>query len=309
MTIEELASACEDDSTINEIIRVCEARQVKHLSRIADDICAREGVRLVLLAGASAAGKTTTAKRLCTQLRVNGRESVLLSTDDYFVDSARTPRNEKGERDYEHVECVDIPRFVSDIGALVRGEKIAERRFDFQRHRGFDGRRELRLPADGIVVVEGIHALNPRLTEGLEDAVRYRVYVEPKTQLTVFALSQLPVQAGRFVRRIVRDFHFRKIPPLMTFQMWPNVLDGEQKWIAPFRPLADAEFDTGLEYELVVLKPYVEWPLRKINAELGGHPNIAKLLSVLEMLPIVSPNAVPGDSILRETIGGSQLEY
>lgn len=308
MTIEELTATCHD-GTIDEVIRVAEARQVKALGRIADEVCARPGVRLVLLAGASAAGKTTTAKRICTQLRVNGASATLLSTDDYFVGDDQTPRNEKGELDYEHVDCVDIPRFVADLNALIRGETIRERRFDFVKHEGYDSERTLTLPANGYVVVEGIHALNPRLTEGVADATKFRVFAEPKTQLTVFALSKLPSTAGRFMRRLVRDFHYRKLEPRRTFEMWPNVLAGEQKWIEPFRPLADAQFDTGLVYEPLVLKPFVEWPLRKLNEDLGGHPNITALIELLAVMPTVSPNAVPGDSILRETIGGSQLEY
>lgn len=308
MTIEELVEACQD-GTIDEMIRVCELRQVKALGRIADTICAKSGVRLVLLAGASAAGKTTTAKRLCTQLRVNDATATLLSTDDYFVGDDETPRNEKGELDYEHVDCVDIPRFVRDMNALIRGETIHERKFDFVKHEGYDSVKTLSVRPGGYIVVEGIHALNPRLTEGVDEAAKFRMFIEPKTQLTVFALSQLPTTAGRFMRRLVRDFHFRKMAPMRTFKMWPNVLAGEKKWIEPFRQYADAEFDSGLAYEPAVLKPYVEWPLRKLNDELGGNPNIGKLIALLEVLPTVSPNAVPGNSILRETIGGSQLEY
>jgi len=308
MTIEELVTACRD-GTIDEVIRVAEARQVKALGKIADMICARPGVRFVLLAGASAAGKTTTAKRLCTQLRVNGKEAVLLSTDDYFVNQDKTPRTADGKPDFEHVESVDIARFVADLSALARGETICARRFDFEKHRGYDSKAKLSVPPDGYVVIEGIHALNPRLTEGIGEPKKFRVFVEPKTQPTIFALTVLPPAHGRFLRRLVRDYNFRKMTPLKTYEMWPNVLAGEDRWINPFRPFADVEFDSGLGYELLVLKPYVEWPLRKLNEEVKGNPVIAQVIEILENLPTVSPNAVPGDSILRETIGGSQLEY
>ena len=308
MTIEELRTACED-GTIDEVIRVAEARQVKALSRIADDICGRKGVRLILLAGASAAGKTTTAKRLCTQLRVNDAAAVLLSTDDYFVGDDVTPRTASGELDYEHVDCVDIARLVADVNALMRGETIQARRFDFVRHEGYDSDVTMTLPAGGYIVIEGIHALNPRLTEGVADETKYRVFVEPKTQLVVFATTKMRPEHGRFLRRLVRDGQFRRMDPLVTYRMWPNVLAGEERWINPFRPLVDAEFDSGLGYELTVLKPYVAGQLQLLDRKLGGDDKIRRYIELFEVLPIVSPNAVPGDSILRETIGGSQLEY
>ena len=190
VTIEGL-NALVESGGIDEYIRVCEARQVKALSKIADDITSRPGVRLALLAGASSAGKTTTAKRLCTQLRVDDREAMLLSTDDYFVGNSRNPRDENGEFDYECVECVDMPRLAADLNALMRGEAVHMRRFDFVAHEGFDEETTTSLPVGGIVVLEGIHALNPILTEHVADDCKYRLFIEPKTQLTVFANTRL----------------------------------------------------------------------------------------------------------------------
>ena len=308
MTLEELNAAVEDGS-INEIARVAETRQVKRLGKIADDICSHPEKRLVLLAGASSAGKTTTSMRLCTQLRVNERKALHLSTDDYFVNDDVNPRDENGNLDYEHVECVDIRRLVSDMNALVRGEEIMERKYDFVRHEGYDSGKTLFIPQDGIVVLEGIHALNPRLTEGIEDAVKYRLFIEPRPDLDLFAGIMPKSSDARLLRRLVRDNHFRKMSPAVTFKMWPNVLAGEEKWINPFRSLADAEFDSYLCYELAVLKFYVGGLLARAQRELGDLPAIMNMIRLIAPVTPVGADIVPGNSILRETIGGSQLDY
>lgn len=307
MKVEELNEAIESGA-IGELIHVVEARQRKVLSKIADAICARDGVRLVLVCGGSAAGKTTTAKRLVTQLKVNDRFALHLSTDDYFVGDDRTPRDANGELDYEHVECVDIPRLVSDLNALFCGEAIPVRRFDFTTHQPQITEKWLTLPSDGFVVLEGIHALNPRLTAGVDESAKYRVLIEPHPSLEV-GNKVLTPQEARFLRRMVRDNQFRKMPPMTTVNLWPKVLDGETKWIEPFRGVADALFDSYLVYELAALKPYVGGLLEKARHELGDRPEIASMIELLAKVEIAPNNLVPGDSILRETIGGSQLEY
>ena len=308
MCIDEL-NALAESGGMSEFIRVCEARQCKALSRIADDITSRPGVRLVLLAGASSAGKTTTAKRLCTQLRVNGAEAMHFSTDDYFVGDARNPRDENGELDYETVEAVDMPRLAADLNALMEGGEIHARRFDFVRHEGFDEEGTTSVPACGYIVLEGIHALNPRLTAEVPDMCKYRVFVEPKTQPEIFFHTRLPSADARLLRRLVRDNQFRKMSPLDTFRLWPKVLEGEAKWISPFRGNADAEFDSALEYELCVLKSYVAGLLEIVKQKRPEERKAAFLSELLSMVAAVPPVAVPGDSILRETIGSSQLEY
>jgi len=308
MSIEELNEMVENGE-INEFVRVCEARQRKAISRIADVLAARQGVRVVLVAGASSAGKTTTAKRLCTQLRVNELVAMHCSTDDYFVGDSRNPRGPDGEPDYETVEALDIPRLAQDVNALLAGEAVRLRRFDFLRHEGYDAQKPTRLAPGGCLVIEGIHALNPRLTEGIPDETKYRIFVEPKTQLEVFAKTTFDVGYARLLRRLVRDNQFRKLSPIETFRMWPKVLAGEAKWINPFRACADVEFDSALAYELGVLKFYAAGLL-----SLALHKDPSNLLAdhlsgVLEFVLPISPAIVPGDSILRETIGSSQLEY
>lgn len=308
MTIEELNDAIRTGE-IGEIIRVAESRQRKRLSKIADRVCELPEVRLILLAGASAAGKTTTAKRLATQLRVNERTVLSLSTDDYFVGDDLTPRDEHGEFDYEHVDCVDIPALARDLNALFSGETISERRFDFVHHRPYKADRSLTLPANGYVILEGIHALNPRLTAEVPEMRKFRMYVNPEPSLEVFFDLKQTSASARFLRRMVRDNTFRKLDPATTVKLWPKVLSGERKWIEPFVAETDATFDSYLVYELSVLKPYVGGLLEKARRSLGEKPEIMKMIGLLELVEPVSPTLVPGDSILRETIGGSQLEY
>ncbi len=308
MTVEELNEAAAE-GTIDEVIRVAEARQVKALSKIADTICERDDTRLVLVSGGSAAGKTTTAKRLCTQLRVDDRVAMHLSTDDYFVGDARNPRDENGNFDYEHVDCVDIEPLANDLNALFRGETIMRRTFDFVNHKPAYSGEFVSLPKGGIIVLEGIHALNPRLSEHVDEAAGYRVFVDPKPSLDVFAGITPSSADSRFLRRLVRDNQFRKLSPAVTLELWPKVLDGESKWIEPFRGNADATFDSYLVYELAVLKPYVGGLLARARLEVGETRQIMNMVRLISAVDAVSPNAVPGDSILRETIGGSQLEY
>ena len=308
MTLEELNEAVLG-GTVKDIIRVSEARQCKMLSKMADDICSREGARIVLLAGGSSAGKTTTAKRLATQIMVNNRAVVHLSTDDYFVGDARNPRDENGELDYEHVECVDIKKLADDVNALMRGESVRERRFDFVRHEPYELERTFSLQEDGFVIIEGIHALNPRLTEGIPDDAKFRVFVEPRPTLDVFAGIVPKSTDVRFLRRMVRDNQFRKMNPATTVGIWPKVLAGEDKWINPFRENADATFDSYLEYEIAVLKPYVGGLLERARLELGPIPLVVNMIRLMALVVATFPDAVPGDSIIRETIGGSQLEY
>ena len=308
MTIDELNAAV-DSGEIDEIIRVCEARQCKELSKIADTITLKPGVRLVQLAGGSSAGKTTTAKRLCTQLRVNGRVAMHMSTDDYFVGDARNPRDENGEFDYETIECVDMPRLAQDLNALLAGETIRPRRFDFIRHEGYDPDFTVSLPPGGMIVLEGIHALNPRLMAAVADNCKFRLFIDPVSQPIVFAFTRLSATDARLLRRLVRDNQFRKMDPMTTFSMWPKVLAGEEKWIKPFRPLADAEFDSALAYEPAVLKPFAQGLLARVRLRGIDDPKVEFLMEFLESVHPTDPTKVPGDSILRETIGGSQLEY
>ena len=308
MTVEELNEIVRSDG-FGEFIRVSEARQVKALSRLADGIVAREGTRLVLVSGASSAGKTTTAMRLATQLRVEGCEAVNLSTDDYFVGDARNPRDENGELDYETVEAVDRVRLARDLAGLLEGREVRLRKFDFARHEGRDAEKTTRLKKGAVVVLEGIHALNPLLTENLHGVGAWRLFVEPKPALELFEGLGLASSQARFFRRLVRDRSFRGLDPRETFRLWPKVCEGERKWIRPFAPSADAVFDSYLPYEAAVLKNYVYGLLTRLRLEEPSLPGLGAACEFFEAVAAAPDGCVPGDSILRETIGGSQLEY
>ena len=286
-------------------VRTVEALQTKELAGIADQIAARKpSARLVLLAGPSSAGKTTTAHRLCTQLRVNGMRPVLLSTDDYFVGDARNPRDADGNLDYETVEAVD-----ADLNALLAGRPVRLRKFDFLRHDGFDAAEETQLDASGVVVLEGIHALNPRLTRGVADELKFRIYLNALTQLVLDSCNRLSATDTRLLRRLVRDYNFRGCSPLKTFALWPNVVAGERKWIYPYQGRADAVFNSSLDYELAVLKSYAALLLNQVKPWDAAFLEARRLSGILHNVTHAKADVVPGDSILRETIGGSQLSY
>jgi uridine kinase len=294
----------------NELVRICETMHAKELSRIADEITASSpAVRLVLVSGPSSAGKTTTSTRICTQLRVNGLKPLLLSTDSYFVGDKRNPRDEDGNLDYETIEAVDRVRLSKDLNALFSGEGVHMRRFNFIEHEGYDDKEKTFLPPDGVVVIEGIHALNPLLIEDLGDYPVYRLYLNALTQLVVDSCNRIPTSDTRLLRRLVRDAGFRGMSPLDTFRLWPKVLEGERKWIYPFQHLADAVFNSALDYEFAVLKPYALELLNQVKPWDKEFITARRLSGLLHNFSIASSDAVPGDSILRETIGDSQLEY
>ena len=290
-------------------VRTVEAMQTKDLAQIADKIAARGEVRLVLLAGPSSAGKTTTAHRLCTQLRVVGLRPLLLSTDDYFVGDARNPRDAEGNLDYETVKAVDDVRLAADLEELFAGKTVHLRKFDFLKHDGYDAKETTRLPSDGVVVLEGIHALNPSLTAALPDNVKFRVYLNALTQLVVDSCNRISTTDTRLLRRLVRDFHFRGMSPIDTFRLWPNVVAGERKWIYPYQAKADAVFNSALDYELAVLKPFANELLNQVKPWDAAFAEARRLSGILHNVSPAPADCVPGDSILRETIGGSQLTY
>ena len=204
---------------------------------------------------------------------------------------------------------MDIRRLASDINALMRGEPVPRRRFDFVKHEPRYTDEYVTLPESGMIVLEGIHALNPRLTEGIDDEMKFRVFIEPLPQLDVFG-GFVPTSAdARFLRRMVRDNQFRKRNPADTVRLWSKVRAGEAKWIEPFRGNADAAFNSYLVYELAALKFFAGGLLERCRLELGDHRLVMNMLALLKTVNPISPESIPGDSILRETIGGSQLEY
>ena len=295
-----------------ELVARSEWLHSSRIARIAELVASRvPAVRLVLEAGPSAAGKTTTAIRLCKALKKNGLTAMRISTDDYFVGDARNPRDAEGNLDYEHIDAVDRVRLAADLLKIFAGEPLHRRKFDFVRHEGFDEPVIFEPPPNVVVVLEGIHALNPMLTEGVGDELKYRVYVNTLTQLVADSGGWLYYEDVRLMRRIVRDKTYRDMSPETTIRMWEKVSAGEMRWINPYRGFADSVFNTTLDYELAVLKPILE-PVMKAVPYLGGHESmeIRRLLAVLEtILPVEDLSVIPGDSILRESIGGSEFDY
>ena len=298
----------------SDLIRIAEALQEKKIVRIAEEIEKRHSdrenpVQLVLITGPSSSGKSTFCKRLSTQLKACGLHPVSFSTDDYFVNRVDTPLLPDGSYDFDNFETVDYRCLQSDLLKLLGGEEVDVPQYNFVTgEKEYHGKKK-KLGERSVVLLEGIHALNPRLTAGVDDACKFRLFIEPMTQPEVFATTRLPSTDARLLRRIVRDNQFRKMDPAETFRMWPKVLAGEEKWINPFRGEADAEFDSALPYELAVLKPYVSGLLVRVLKKDPSNLKAQALAELLELVCATDPVKVPGDSILRETIGCSQLDY
>ena len=295
---------------IRDFIKITEALHEKKIAQIADQITARrEHVRWVLIAGPSSSGKTTFAKRLVVQLQVNGLRPLALSTDDYFVEREHTPLDADGHPDFEHLEAIDLPFLQEQLGRLDRGEEVEPPRFNFESgKREFRGRR-LQLEEGQLVVIEGTHALNPRLTAAIPVEHKFRVYVSALTQLNLDNNTRISTTDNRLVRRLVRDRNFRGHSALDTLQMWPSVQRGERRWIFPFQVAVDAAFNSALDYELAVLKFSVEPQLASVKP---SHPEYAEARRLQEFLSCflgITDQLVPATSILREFIGRSSFRY
>jgi len=299
-----------NERKIGDFIMTAEALHEKKLARIAAEIAARhERIKVVLIAGPSSSGKTTFAKRLTTHLTVNGLRPVTLSTDDYFVGADRNPRDAAGNPDYEHLEAVDLPLFNRQLLALINGEEVALVRFDFAAKSRQERGERLRISADQIIIIEGLHGLNPRLTAMVPADRKFKIYVSALTQLSIDANNRISTTDNRLMRRIVRDHHFRGHSPLQTLRLWPSVRQGEERWVFPFQREADATFNSALDYELAVLKPIVEPLLTQVKPFDPEYAEARRLSEFLLNFLGASERFVPGNSILREYIGRSYYHY
>ncbi|HAS83673.1 MAG TPA: hypothetical protein DCS43_13630 [Verrucomicrobia bacterium] len=298
------------DRKVEGFIHTAEALHEKKLGRIADLIASRrQSVRIVLIAGPSSAGKTTFAKRLATHLCVNGIQPVTLATDDYFVGDDRNPVDAEGKPDFEHINAVDLVAFNQDLRALIDGLPIQVRRFNFETRHPELKQETLQLTAGQMLIIEGIHGLNPQLTAMIPAEQKFRIYVNALTQLNVDSSNRISTTDNRLIRRMVRDHQFRGHSALRTLSLWPMVRRGEARWIFPFQQEADATFNSALDYELAVLKPFAEPLLMQIKP---NHPEYAESRRLTEFLLNFIPiqeDLVPRNSILREYIGGSMLHY
>ena len=293
---------------LTEVILVSEALHEQRISNIADEIAARRGqLRVVLIAGPSSSGKTTFARRLAVRLRALGIRPLAVSVDDYFVDRSHTPRDEHGEYDFESLYTVDLPLLNLQINQLIAGAEVQMPHFDF--HTGARGLGHVvQAPSNGVLIVEGIHALNPALLPDVDPALCYRVYVSALTQLNLDRYNRASTTDTRLLRRIVRDVRTRGYSATETIARWESVRRGERRWIFPHQNNADAMFNSALPYELAVLKPLAQPLLRQIEVRTPEWIEANRLLARLQWFRPGTTDHIPSDSILCEFIGGSILE-
>lgn len=309
-TVGELNMAIANGS-VTDVINTVEALHEKRLASIADMIAARQPrPHIVLIAGPSSAGKTTSAMRLCTHLRVIGLRPTLISTDNYFVGDARNPRDAQGNLDYEHLDAVDRKRLNADILRLLNGETIPLRKFDFHKHEGYDSDESLALDRQsGVLVIEGIHSLNPDLTPNIPREEKFLIYVNVLTQLAIDRHNRVSTIDNRLLRRMVRDGQFRGRSPKETLRLWLSVRAGEERWIFPFQHYADAVFNTSLDYEIAVLKTLASPLLNQIKPSDPEFVIARRLSCFLQNFASMPMADVPTNSILREYLGASRLRY
>ena len=292
----------------DELIKVSEALHEKKMAQIADQIKERKNVKLVMIAGPSSSGKTTTAKRLCIQLRVNGLKPHVISIDDYFVNRENTPRDEKGEYDFEALEAIDIELFNQHMNALILGQEVEIPNFNF-----VTGKREykgnkMRLAKEDILVIEGIHGLNEKLSYAIPKENKFKIYVSCLTQLNIDEHNRIPTTDTRLIRRMIRDNKYRGIEPEKTLAIWASVRRGENKNIFPFQEEADVMLNTVLIYELAALKSMVEPLLFRISRTSPYYTEAKRILKFLEYFLVMDTSEIPSNSLIREFVGGSSFE-
>lgn len=292
-----------------DLINVSEALQEKKIARIADDIHQRGTVKMVLISGPSSSGKTTFSKRLSVQLMTNGLKPRAISLDDYFVNREDTPRDANGEYDYESLYALDLPFFNTQLQALLRGEEVELPRFNFTTgHREFKGDK-LRLTDNTILILEGIHALNPELTTLIPEENKYRVYVSALTTILLDNHNYIPTTDNRLLRRIIRDYKYRSYSAEETISRWPSVRRGEDKWIFPYQENADTMFNSAMLFELAVLKDHALPILNRVPQNRPEYSEAYRLRKFLQYIISVQDKDLPPTSLLREFLGGSSFNY
>lgn len=298
-----------DAGHATDIINISEALQEKKLAKIAEEIASREGVKLVLLAGPSSSGKTTSCKRLSIQLAVNGLKPLQISLDDYFVDRDKTPKDENGEFDFESIYALNLDLLNEQFNALFRGEEVELPKYDFPSGKSVKSGKKLKLEPNNVLVVEGIHALNPELTAHVPEEQIFRVYASALTTILLDNHNYIPTTDNRLLRRIIRDYKYRGVSAQETIRRWPSVRAGENRWIFPFQENADAMLNTAMLYELSVLKMQAEPLLQQVPENCEEFAEAYRLLKFLKYFKGISYNNLPPTSLLREFLGGSSFHY
>ena len=294
----------------SELIKISEALHEKKVGQIADLIYhKKDKVKVVLISGPSSSGKTTTCKRLAIQLKVAGLKPVMISLDNYFVDREFTPKDEKGDFDFECLEAIDVGLFVQNINDLLAGKEVDLPEFNFGEGRKYYHGKKLQIGPEHILIVEGIHGLNPKLTAGIPDEAKFKVYVSALTQVAIDDHNRIPTTDNRLLRRMIRDFKYRKYSALNTLKRWPSVRNGEEKYIFPFQEEADVMFNSAMAYELCVLKHYAEPLLKDIPENEPENAEAVRLLKFLSYFKNITDTEIGPTSILREFLGGSSFKY
>jgi len=296
--------------TFQEYIRIAEAHQARMMADIARQIADRNGVKMVLIAGPSSSGKTTSAKKLEVELMVCGLKPIAISLDDYYRGRADTPKDEHGDPDYECLEALDVPYLNEQLQMLYNGEEITIPIYDFKTStKKLTGGRKIKMESNNVLIVEGIHGLNDALTYSIARDTKFKIYVSALTQLNLDDHNRVPTSDNRLLRRMVRDSQFRGMDAAGTMKMWPKVQSGERKYIFPFQCTSDATFNSALDYELSVLKYYADPLLRAVKPGRVEYAEAVRLLAFLDNFMPIPPQFVPATSILREFIGGSEFKY
>ena len=298
-----------DAGHATDIINISEALQEKKLAKIAEEIASRKGVKLVLLAGPSSSGKTTSCKRLSIQLAVNGLKPLQISLDDYFVDRDKTPKDENGDFDFESIYALNLDLLNEQFNALFRGEEVELPKYDFPSGKSVKSGKKLKLEPNNVLVVEGIHALNPELTAHVPEEQIFRVYASALTTILLDNHNYIPTTDNRLLRRIIRDYKYRGVSAQETIHRWPSVRAGENKWIFPFQENADAMLNTAMLYELSVLKMQAEPLLQQVPENCEEFAEAYRLLKFLKYFKGIPYNNLPPTSLLREFLGGSSFHY
>ena len=291
------------------MIKLAEALHEKKIALIADDIAARKGTRFVLISGPSSSGKTTFSKRLQIQLLVNGIKPVIISMDNYFVNRVDTPRDENGDWDFENINALDLPYFRQQMSDLLDGKEVELPTYSFEKgERIFDGKR-LRLDKDSVIILEGLHALNPSLLPNIPREATYKIFVSALTTINIDNHNWIPTIDIRLLRRIVRDYKYRNYSARETISRCPSVMRGEEKWIYPFQEEADVMFNSALLFELAVLKRHAEPILAEVPKFCDEYTEAHRLIKFLQYFVAIPEKEIPPTSLLREFVGGSSFRY
>lgn len=295
------------------MIKVMEALHEKQIARIADDITNRfrlnGNARVILIAGPSSSGKTTFAKRLCIQMLTNLLLPVAISLDDYFIDRDKTPLDENGEHDYESIHALDLELFNNDLNALLQGKEVEIPTYNFETGtRSYNGKK-IKLEPSSVLLLEGIHALNPELTAHIEDRFKYRIYVSALTSISIDIHNWIPTTDNRLLRRIIRDAKYRGSSALETISRWKSVRNGEEKWIFPYQETADAMFNTSLIFELAVISHHAMPLLASVPRDAEEYNEAFRLMNFLKLFTPIPESDIPPTSLAREFLGGSSFTY